>query len=215
MFKGGNLMDFKGRAKNWDTDSRMQRSKVIANTIKKLVGKKENASVLDYGCATGLIGFDLSDNFEKITLMDSEKEMIDVVNEKIKTYKTPNIFPILIDLTKENYAEEKFDIIYTSMALHHIIDTKSMIEKFYDLLKENGTLCIIELDKEDGSFHINNKDFNGHNGFEHKFMEDMLEKAGFSNIKSETFFQGNKIYEENVIPYSLFYTVGRKKINDC
>lgn len=203
-------MDFKGRAKNWDNDARIKRSKIIADKISEIVGNEKQRSILDYGCATGLIGFELSDQFEKITLMDSEKEMLDVVNEKIEIYQTKNVVPVLRDLTKEDYNEEKFDVIYTSMALHHISDIENIIQKFYDLLNENGILCVIELDKEDGSFHANEKDFNGHNGFEHQFMEVVFKNIGFSNIKSETFFHGEKKYEEKIIPYSLFYMIGKK-----
>ncbi len=202
-------MDFKGRAQNWDSDARIQRSEIIANKICEMVGNSKDSSVLDYGCATGLIGFNLCDKFRKVTLMDSEKEMLDVIHEKIETNKISNVFPVLKDLTKED-CEEKFDVIYTSMALHHIIDTQKMIKKFYDLLNENGTLCIIELDKEDGSFHMNEKQFNGHNGFEQKYMQEILKNSGFSNIKSETFFHGEKTYQEKRIPYSLFFAIGNK-----
>lgn len=202
-------MDFKGRAQNWDSDARIQRSEIIANKICEMVGNSKDSSVLDYGCATGLIGFNLCDKFRKVTLMDSEKEMLDVIHEKIETNKISNVFPVLKDLTKED-CEEKFDVIYTSMALHHIIDTEKMIKKFYDLLNENGTLCIIELDKEDGSFHMNEKQFNGHNGFEQKYMQEILKNSGFSNIKSETFFHGEKTYQEKRIPYSLFFAIGNK-----
>ncbi len=202
-------MDFKGRAQNWDSDARIQRSEIIANKICEMVGNSKDSSVLDYGCATGLIGFNLCDKFRKVTLMDSEKEMLDVIHEKIETNKISNVFPVLKDLTKED-CEEKFDVIYTSMALHHIIDTQKMIKKFYDLLNENGTLCIIELDKEDGSFHMNEKQFNGHNGFEQKYMQEILKNSGFSNIKSETFFHGEKTYQEKRILYSLFFAIGNK-----
>ena len=165
---------------------------------------------MEYGCATGLISFNLVDKFRKLTLMDSEEEMINVIKEKIEAFETSNVFPIKIDLINETYTGEKFDIIYTSMALHHIIDTEKIVKIFYNLLNENGILCVVELDKEDGSFHINEKDFNGHNGFEHEVMEKALKNAGFSNIKSETFFNGQKVYQEKIIPYSMFYTIGKK-----
>ncbi len=183
---------------------------VIADKISELIGTQKQISILDYGCATGLIGFELSDKYQKLILMDSEKEMLDVVKEKMEAFQVNNIIPILKDLTKENYNEEKFDVIYTSMALHHIVDTENMIQKFYDLLKENGILCVVELDKEDGSFRANEENFEGHNGFEHQVMQDLLKNVGFSEIKSETFFCGEKKAKEKVIPYSLFYTIGRK-----
>ncbi len=183
---------------------------MVAEKINEIVGDKKDISVMEYGCATGLISFNLCDKFRKLTLMDSEEEMLDVVKEKIETYQTSNIFPVLIDLTQESYTQEKFDLIFTSMTLHHILDIENIIKIFYDLLNENGILCIIDLDKEDGSFHINEKNFKGHNGFEHREIEDTLKSVGFSNIKSETFFQGQKVYEEKKISYSMFYAVGQK-----
>lgn len=205
-------MSFKGRSKEWDNNSRIKRSEIIANKINELVDNQKDMSIMEYGCATGLISFNLCDKFRKLTLMDSEEEMINVVIEKIKEYKKSNVFPIKIDLTKEPYLEEKFDLIFTSMTLHHILNTKNMIKIFYNLLNENGIICIIDLDKEDGSFHANDKNFNGHNGFEHEYMENILKDVGFSNINSETFFNGQKISKEKIIPYSLFYTIGYKML---
>lgn len=203
-------MDFKGRAKSWDNDAMIKRSEVVSNKLNEILGNQKDSSIMEYGCATGLISFNLVDKFRKLTLMDSEEEMINVVKEKIEAYETSNVFPIKIDLINETYTGEKFDIIYTSMALHHIIDTEKIVKIFYNLLNENGILCVVELDKEDGSFHINEKDFNGHNGFEHEVMEKAFKNAGFSNIKSETFFNGQKVYQEKIIPYSMFYTIGKK-----
>lgn len=204
-------MSFEGRAKNWDNDARIKRSKMAAEKINEMIGNEKYNSIMEYGCATGLISFNLCDKFKKVTLMDSEREMIEIVKEKVHKYKKNNIFPIQINLMNEWYKEEKFDLIYTCLTLHHIIDTENIIKIFYDLLNENGMLCIIDLDKEDGSFHMNHKDFNGHNGFEHRYMESIFESVGFSSIKSDTFYNGEKIYKEKNIPYSLFYTVGYKK----
>lgn len=203
-------MDFKNRAKNWDNDKRIQRSKIIAEKIDEIVGEHKDSSIMEYGCATGLISFNLIDKFRKLTLMDSEEEMINIVKEKVIDYKISNVFPVKIDLTNQMYLEEKFDLIYTSLTIHHILDIEKIIKTFYNLLNPKGTLFITELDKEDGSFHINHKNFNGHNGFQHEVMEQALANAGFSNIKSETFFYGKKTYKEKVIPYSMFYTIGKK-----
>lgn len=87
---------------------------------------------------------------------------------------------------------------------------ESIIECFYNLLNKNGILCIIDLDKEDGTFHINNKNFNGHNGFEHRYMKNVLKNSGFSNIKVKTFYYSQKKYNNMNIPYSMFYAIGKK-----
>lgn len=203
-------MDFKDRAKSWDNEATIKRSKIIAEKIIDIVGENKKDSVMEYGCATGLIGFNLCDKYKKITFMDSEEEMLNRVKEKNKSYKFLNVSTINIDLTKEEYEKEKFDIIYTSLTLHHIIDLEKIIKTFYNLLNENGILFIIDLDTDDGSFHMDTKDFNGYNGFEHQYIENILENVGFSNLKSETFFHGIRQVNEKSIPYSIFYTVGYK-----
>lgn len=203
-------MDFKDRAKSWDNEATIKRSKIIAEKIIDIVGENKNSSVMEYGCATGLIGFNLCDKYKKITFMDSEEEMLNRVKEKNKSYKFLNVSTINIDLTKGEYEKEKFDIIYTSLTLHHIIDLEKIIKTFYNLLNKNGKLFIIDLDTDDGSFHMDTKDFNGYNGFEHQYIENILENVGFSNLKSETFFHGIRQVNEKLIPYSIFYTVGCK-----
>ncbi len=67
-----------------------------------------------------------------------------------------------------------------------------MIKTFYSMLNKDGLLIIIDLDKEDGNFHMDTKDFSGHNGFEHKYIENILKHVGLLNIKSETFFYSEK-----------------------
>lgn len=205
-------MSFGNRAKYWDTQKREQRAKILSNKIIELVGEQKNASVMDYGCATGLLSFYLKDNFKKITLLDNELEMIKIIENKIKESNTSNLFPYNIDLTIKDFKNEKFDIIYTALTLHHILNTKKIIKKFYNLLNENGYLIIIDLDKEDGTFHINSPNFKGYNGFEHSYIQKIMKEVGFKNIKSQTFYKDEKVFKEKIIPYSLFYTIGVKNI---
>lgn len=204
-------MSFKNKAKDYDNESRIKRSKIVAKKIIDITINYKNSSIMEYGCATGLIGFNLQNKFRKITLIDSEEEMIKVVKKKIESNNIKNVFPINLNLMNENYNGEKFDVIYTSLTLHHILDVKSIIEKFYNLLNENGILIIFELDEDDGLFHMDSKNFRGHNGFKHQYLEDILSSVDFKNIESKTFFNSTKIVNNLRIPYSIFYIVGYKK----
>lgn len=203
-------MNYQDRIKELETDDIIKRSKIVANKINNLIEKQKNISVMEYGCGTGLIGFDLCSECNKMVLIDSNEEMINIIKEKIKLFKINNVTPIQLDLTKEPYKKEKFDLIFISLTLHHIIDIEDIIKKFYNLLNDNGSLCIIDLDKEDGSFHSNQVDFKGHNGFEHEEIKNVLNKTGFSNIQIETFLYDEKKYKEKTIPYSLFCAIAQK-----
>ncbi|ADL50074.1 class I SAM-dependent DNA methyltransferase [Clostridium cellulovorans] len=203
-------MSFDQRAKTWDNDRRIKLAKIIATEIGNSLATNKELSAMEFGCGTGLISFNLYDKFKKITLIDSSKGMIDVLNAKIDEYKVSNMESLHLDITDENSLDIKFDVIYTSMVLHHIENTSSIINTFYKLLNEDGYLCIVDLDEEDGSFHKGHDDFHGHNGFNQEKLKDILIDAGFKAVESKTFYHGEKIVEDEKIDYSLFLMKSRK-----
>ena len=206
-------MSFDNYAKTWDTDKRINRAKIIANEISNSIDINENYSAMEFGCGTGLVSFNLYDKFKKITLIDSSKGMIDILNSKINKYEVTNMVPYHLDISNENSLDIKFDVIYNSMVLHHIHDTKAIIKNFYQLLNKDGYLCIVDLDEEDGSFHKDHPEFDGHNGFNQDELKNILINAGFNDIESNTFFYDEKIIESEKVNYSLFLMKARKYTN--
>lgn len=208
---GGSLtMSFDDYAKAWDTDKRINRAKIIANEISKSIDINDNYSAMEFGCGTGLVSFNLHDKFKSIALVDSSKGMIDILNSKIDKYKVDNMTPYHLDISNKNPLDMKFDVIYNSMVLHHIHDTKAIINNFYELLHKDGYLCIVDLDEEDGSFHKNYPEFDGHNGFNQDDLKHILTSVGFKNIESNTFFYDEKNVEGQNIKYSLFLMKAKK-----
>lgn len=206
-------MNFDDYAKNWDTDERINRAKIIADEISKSIDIDKNYSAMEFGCGTGLVSFNLYDKFKRINLVDSSKGMIDILSSKINKYKVNNMFTNYLDISDQNSLDMSFDVIYNSMALHHIHNTTSIIKSFYNLLNKDGYLCIVDLDEEDGSFHKEHPDFDGHNGFNQEKLKSILISAGFSDIESNSFFYDERIIEGNKISYSLFLMKARKYTN--
>ncbi|MBU3191840.1 class I SAM-dependent methyltransferase [Clostridium bowmanii] len=203
-------MSFDDYAKTWDTDKRINRAKIIAKKIRNSIDIDENDSAMEFGCGTGLISFNLYDKFKSIALIDSSKGMIDILNSKINKYKVTNMFAHHLDISSGNSLNMKFDVIYTSMVLHHINNTKAIINTLHQLLNKNGYLCIVDLDEEDGSFHKEYPYFDGHNGFNQDDLKDILINSGFSDIESNTFFYDDKIVKDEKVNYSLFLMKARK-----
>ncbi|GAA0076671.1 class I SAM-dependent methyltransferase [Clostridium sp. CTA-5] len=207
-------MSFDNEAKFWDTERRINRAKVIANEINNSINIDKNFSAMEFGCGTGLISFNLYNKFKEITLIDSSRGMIDILDSKINKYKVNNMIARHLDIFDENSLDMKFDVIYSSMALHHICNTEKIIKRFYELLNESGYLCIVDLDKDDGSFHKGYPNFDGHNGFNQEELKSVFSSAGFNDIKSSTFFNGIKVIDGEKNKYSLFLMKAKKlKIN--
>lgn len=203
-------MSFDNYAKTWDTDERIDRAKIVAKEISNSIDINRKYSAMEFGCGTGLVSFNLYDRFKSITLVDSSKGMIDILESKIDKYKVNNMFPYHLDILSGNSIDMKFDVIYNSMVLHHVPDTQAIIKTFYELLNEDGYICIVDLDEEDGSFHKNYLDYDGHNGFSQEDLKNLLVNAGFKDVESNTFFYGEKIMGEEKVNYSLFLMKARK-----
>jgi ubiquinone/menaquinone biosynthesis C-methylase UbiE len=203
-------MNYDEKAATWDSEKRMLRAKFIADELSKKIETNKTLSALEFGCGTGLISFNLSEKFKEITLVDTSKGMIDVVNSKIKSNQIKNMVAYRLDITNQDILTSKYDIIYTSMVLHHILDIEKILKSLYNLLNNNGSLFIIDLDEDDGSFHKEEKDFVGHNGFNQSKLIDIMKNIGFNDINSYNFYNDIRIVENKDITYTLFLMNGSK-----
>ncbi len=199
---------FEEKVKDWDNERRSERARIISSHIASFV-QPNCKSAMELGCGTGLISFNLMDLFEKITLIDTSESMLTSLKEKIQKQNINKMVPLKIDLTEDKY-DEKFDIIYSSMALHHIIDLEKVIQVIHELLNNKGQVCIVDLDKENGDFHLSDPTFDGHKGFCHEKLRLRFDEVGFSNIKIQTFYHGIKEIGDKQIPYSLFCLTAQK-----
>jgi len=198
-------------AGQWDTPYRVNRSKIISNKIRNYADFTTGDKVLDYGCGTGLISFNLVDCVGNITFVDSSEEMLSAAKEKTKHVENEITYEFTNTVFTDRLEPETYDCIYTSMVLHHIKDMRSLAVKFQQLLKKNGRLCIVDLTPDDGSFHSDEPDFDGHNGFEPEELSSFFCRYGFQEDKREVFFSDTREKNGRKIAYSLFI-VKLKKI---
>jgi ubiquinone/menaquinone biosynthesis C-methylase UbiE len=203
-------MYFDTAAQVWDTERRILRAKHLANLIYSHFEDSNNLMALEIGCGTGLITFELCDKFHEIYCVDTSEEMLRKMRSKIEETGFHNVFPFSTDLLDKEEYLDKFDLIYSSMVFHHITDIESELLKLNKLLKVNGHLVIIDLDKVDERFHQEEEDFCGHHGFDHAELKKMLEKAGFQDVAFQAAYNGEKPIGSEIIPYSLFLCKAKK-----
>jgi ubiquinone/menaquinone biosynthesis C-methylase UbiE len=217
-------MNFDAAAAGWDTDRRTKRARIIADRIAGAIGADGRMRALEFGCGTGLVSFFLKDRLGRITLVDTSRGMIEVLEQKIREARIGNMTALQMDINachalegaapesagREGLPDEEFDAVYTSMALHHVREIDPALRALYKSIRKNGRLCIVDLMEEDGSFHKEDKDFDGHNGFNPEQLKSVLEKLGFTGVASEVFYNDIRVIEDRKIPYSLFIMTGTK-----
>ncbi len=203
-------MGFDELARGWDTERRIERAKIIGREVLGAIGSAPHGAALDFGCGTGLISFNLHDHFSSIELVDTSVGMIDALNAKISSTGLSHMRGVVADLPGTDALPGPFDVIYSSMVLHHIVDVDTTLASLVRRLAPGGLLCIIELVEDDGSFHSDEKDFKGHNGFAPSWMESTLGDLGLIRINSRIFYNASRMVGETAVDYALFITTGQK-----
>jgi len=198
---------FDSVAQNWD-DNQLHhlRTEAIANEIRTLVEKKEGLTALEFGAGTGLLSMALKDLFSEITLMDNSLHMICTTIEKLAETEIQHLVPFYFQLEKKDYDIKTFDVIFSQMAMHHVVEVENVISKFYKMLAKGGKLLIADLYSEDGTFH--DRAFEGHFGFDPDEFAQLLAKHGFTQVKHYKCFEIPKEMADKTIkrfPIFLMY----------
>lgn len=178
--------DFNQEAAQWDANpGRVKLANDVADAIQRTTALSHDMDALDFGCGTGLVTLRLQPLVKTITGADSSEGMLEVLRGKVKAKGLTNVQTRLVDFGKGDRIEGSFDLIVSSMTLHHVPDTAALFRQWYGLLVPGGTLCFADLESEDGSFHGDNKGV-FHLGFDRPKLKALLQEAGFHDVLGTT-----------------------------
>ena len=134
---------FDEAAKTWDTKpSSLAMAKACVENINKIIKLKDDSKILDYGCGTGLVAFSLSNETNEVIGMDNSSGMVEQFNKKAKELDFLNIKAIQHNIDNEDLTQNEFDLIITSMSLHHIKNANIFIEKAYEALLSREEMVV-------------------------------------------------------------------------
>jgi len=203
---------FDQRAKTWDSDPmKVERAGVVADALRAVIPLRPGMTALEYGCGTGLLSFALQADLASITLADTSEGMLAVLSDKIQAARADNMHPVRLDLATDPLPAERFDLVYSLMVMHHIPDTATILQRFHDVLKPGGWLAVVDLDREDGSFHAD-RAAQVHHGFERAALQAIAEAAGFSQVCFSTVYEIKKTSAGGTRTYLLFLMTARKQV---
>lgn len=201
-------LDFNQLTSTQDEDIRVKRAQAVSIEIESYIGHGP-LEVMEFGCGTGLISLNLKNKISEGLLVDSSSEKIKELEQKLNNRHISHLQTYTGDIL-ESDIDRQFDVIYSSMVMHHIKDFKSVIKKLVSYLKTNGKLIIVDLLPDNGDFHRNHSEFDGHHGFSINEMVEALEEAGLKEVNGRKFYSSYKPIENKKHPYSLFSVMGIK-----
>ncbi len=196
-------------ANRYDTPDKIKRSEKFVKKLLELIPIDKNFKVMDIGAGTGLVDIILSKYVGQIYAFDLSEGMLKVFEEKIKKNGIKNIKIFKKDVLNEDFPEKDYDLVITSMTFHHLDNPEEALRKIKDYLKGGGYVAIIDLEKEDGTFHSDNTDVK-HFGFEKEHVKNWFEKNGFKDVKVITVYSIEKERNGKIREYPVFLAVGKK-----
>jgi ubiquinone/menaquinone biosynthesis C-methylase UbiE len=96
--------------------------------------------VLDVGCGSGLLSFELSRYFRRVVALDISEPMLDIARRK---RSASNIDYQLRDVAAFS-SEPAFDAIVSHTMLHHLTDIPAILGKFRRWLVPGGSLILVD-----------------------------------------------------------------------
>ena len=195
---------FEEKARDWDADEKKtSMASSISASILEHVQLKEDMTVLDFGAGTGLISSHIAPRVKRITAVDISRAMLEKLAAK------PGLKDKIEIACQDIVAtplDERFDLIVSAMAMHHVEDTAKLIQRFSEHLNHGGKLALADLDKEEGDFHPAGTEGVYHFGFDREELGGLLEQHGFSNIE----FTTAHIFKKETGGYPIFLVTAEK-----
>ncbi|MBJ6799688.1 class I SAM-dependent DNA methyltransferase [Geomonas propionica] len=176
-----NKRDFNAVADQWDQEPRrLKLAQDVVAAMRQALPLNRDMEALDYGCGSGLVTLGLHPFVGRIAGADSSAGMLEVLNRKIQSQSLANVLTLPLDLELQRL-EGSFDLIVSSMTLHHVQDIPALIATLSKALKPGGWLALADLESEDGRFH---DDPTGvlHHGFSREFLTGEFAKNGLTDV---------------------------------
>ncbi len=195
-------------ASTWDEDAgRVRLASAVADAIARQVGLTPAIDVLDFGCGTGLLTLALRPHVRSVTGADTSPGMLSVLERKVLDQGLESVTTQLLRSADGYAIAGEYDLIASSMTLHHVADLTSLFARFRAHLRPGGRIALADLDREDGTFHDADVTDVFHLGFERPELEAILSAAGFDELADTTAFVHHRRGRE----YPVFLVSGRTR----
>jgi ubiquinone/menaquinone biosynthesis C-methylase UbiE len=174
---------FEKAAVVWDKDpGRVQMAQTIADAMITALKPKGKELVMDYGTGTGNIALRIVPHVHRIIAVDSSRGMLDMLQEKLSHDRITTVEIREWCIGQDPALLPRFDIIVSSMTMHHIRDTAGTARAFYTMLLPGGRIAIADLDLDNGEFH-ETPGITEHDGIDRKYLQQVFEEAGFDSVR--------------------------------
>lgn len=205
-----NIERFDAIASAWDSDPKLvHRSQKVARAMRAALPLTGHERALELGAGTGLVTLVMAPKLAHVTAMDGSAGMLDVLRQKCAQKHLTHIESI-VGVVPDALPDARYDLIYSSMTLHHVEDVAGLLKTLAPHVNEGGYVALADLDTEDGSFHGDAVGV-AHCGFDRGVFAGWLREAGFADARFSTAVTiHGELQDGTARDYPVFLVVARK-----
>lgn len=198
-------------AAQWDNNpTRVNLARAVGSAICKAVPIDPHWRALDYGAGTGLLTLSLQPYVASILAVDFSSGMLDTLSAKLASAGINNVSVRQWNLENQPFPESGFDLVVSSMTLHHLRDVPLSLTRLAQTLRPGGWIAVADLDTEDGSFHAEKGDV-FHYGFARDQIKEWLTDAGCNQISiADAHTIRKPVSTGELRDYGVFLATGQK-----
>ena len=202
---------FDEAAAQWDNNpGRVDLARAVGEAIGRAVPFQPDWRALDYGAGTGLLTLNLQPRVAAMVALDSSTAMLEKLTQKLAAAAITNVQTRHWDLEAKPFPETGFDLVVSSMTLHHLRNVPLVFSRLAEILKPGGWLAVADLDTEDGSFHGQADDV-FHHGFERGQIAEWLANARLKWVSlTDAHSMSKPDSTGQVRSYGIFLAVAQK-----
>lgn len=142
---------FKDWSNEYDnTLGKVKRHHKLLETVVKESKIKKGDKVLDIGCGTGLLTLKFLQKADcLITAIDNSEDMLSLFKDKIKKLSLEGkVNCKLEDAISLNFPKNSFNIVASTVTLHHLKNKYPTIKKIREILKPGGRFVLGDIDMD-------------------------------------------------------------------
>ena len=205
-----NIERFNTIASEWDSDpGRVLMAQKVARAMRAALAPTGQERALEFGAGTGLVTLLMAPKFAHVTALDSSAGMLDVLRQKCEKKQLSQVETIE-GMVPDQIPDARYDLIYSSMTMHHVEDVPALLKTLADHLTPGGRVALADLDTEDGGFHREAKGV-VHHGFARGAFGDWLRDAGFADVQFSTAFTVQRASDDGTVhEYPIFLAIASK-----
>jgi ubiquinone/menaquinone biosynthesis C-methylase UbiE len=122
------------------------------DSILDRIGLDREMVLADLGCGTGFFTIPASLRVKKVYALDVQREMLDILQDKIKKQKLTNIETILSEESSIPLPDGSVDILLMANVFHELEDRNAISEEGKRILSNRGKLAIVDWKKIEMDF---------------------------------------------------------------